>query len=410
MPYQTFASHASSDRNGSKNLGKFFDRLRVRLKALGTGYHLDDVLFEDYKSIQMGGEWTDSLTDALIHCDSFIFMVSPQFENSGWCGREVAVCLSRHGKWKNQAPQNSKGRFIFPIRWEVNLIRRLATGRPDADIPEVLSKFQHRPPATTSVYDDLGLGQMMAQNKHRERVTIFIDELARAIITGLAHGPLPHHPGIGDFSSVPLPDGWNGYEKNASFDLNYHIGSPQGILWQPSTREPTVAQMIDSCAGLLWLSSKIFDPRTKGRPARIQAVAASNQTFLLVVDATAPPDSMVIALNRSGKPLHLAFILLWPSNSTGADTLGAWLLNHGLAQGEIAESSRRGMAMAVMPANLLSGIEFVLEKAKSLAIKSKAAAPAMDPHAAAVAEQKGLSIDKKALINGPVGKSLPTIS
>ncbi len=411
MNYKTFGSHASRDRKGSLTMGKFFTLLRERLAALTAAEAPAEMIFEDL-SIGEGEEWSPALVKAMVEADAFFFLVSPYFRQSPWCGREVMIALNRYQRWKERAGQSAGGCLLFPIRWEVDQLRRLAESQsasenPDHDIPPPLRPFQHRPPNAPAIYEERGLRWMFSQSKHRSKREDFVEKLALAIISGTARGTLPPHPTFqeSEWATIPLPEGWTTPASTLLFDVSYHLSVAGGSFWLPQEDGPSIQEVLERCAELMWVElqrmEKTVGPADAAEPPG--AAKIDNRIHLLILDTSIPPDAVVRAVDARKGSLHLAVIFLSTDSSGGAvqAVIPAWLDSHQLSQGQIAAAFAAGCVKQTSAARLATDIEIVVQKAKSRALKSQSGSPATDESVSQSAREQGLDITSKPQMMGP---------
>lgn len=100
---------------------KFFEKLANRIIALGGTAAQQPALFIDHKDIQSGAPWEQALGQALAESESFIFMISPAFVASQWCGKEVGIAHTRY----SSTARHPNGCYLFPILWEVSPIQEM---------------------------------------------------------------------------------------------------------------------------------------------------------------------------------------------------------------------------------------------------------------------------------------------
>lgn len=189
--YHVFVSHSSHDRLafGKKVFGKFIEEFRQPLEALLGVVSGKSAVFVDEREIEWGDEWHESLQDAVCRTRSLICLVSPQYLNSEWCGREYQVFLSRK-QASGSKDEGTAPSWIFPILWEALPGKR--------KLPAVISRFQYRLPEAPEDLEQRGLRYYCSTNKWTT-VKKILDGMARQLADNFEN----HPDGLPDYN-LPL--------------------------------------------------------------------------------------------------------------------------------------------------------------------------------------------------------------
>ncbi|MFC5754386.1 TIR domain-containing protein [Actinomadura rugatobispora] len=112
-PYAFFVSYA---RHVDQDLvAQFFDELDVEVRLL-LGRGRANVGFLDREGLYPGDDWEAVLIERARTARSMIALLSADYGNSRWCGREWAVFAERTGR-VNAAPGTPATRCLMPLRW-----------------------------------------------------------------------------------------------------------------------------------------------------------------------------------------------------------------------------------------------------------------------------------------------------
>jgi hypothetical protein len=382
----------------------FLDRLATRIVALGGTLPDQPAIFVDHKNIQSGAAWEQALGDALSNCESFVFMISPAFMASPWCGKEVGVAHFRYSS-ANRHPQ---GRYLFPMKWEASPLQAMGGG---SVIPAPLDQFQHRPtglsPSTAAAYEKLGLSPMIAQSKHRDKVTELIDQWAREIVTGTGMGPLPplQRP-ITSLDGVHAPSGWTGAGARLPFDVCHHIYIASGTTFANGGGDLQVRRAMQGAFELMKARATTIDNRVKGLKGRVSQAITAAQIILVIADAAVDlPDRVIKAINSSPTRPLLGFLLLdTESGNTTNPIPEQWLTAKGLSKGWFSESFVNGHLKVTTPSTLAGDIETLLQKIRGEAMEAGSATAAQDASVISSAEINGIRIVNRPVVAGPTGK------
>jgi formylglycine-generating enzyme required for sulfatase activity len=174
-----FWSYSTADDKNSR--GKL-SQLRTRVKAeieLRLGRKRKVEIFQDVAALETGDEWAAKIEAALAKSSFLIPIVTPDFFQSEWCCREVAL-------FRDRERELGRGDLIFPIHY-IDVGHVDCSNPDDCHDPEVVEFLRTRQWAEFHPY------------RHRsfeaEEVGLFIEKLAKAIATALrAPGPAPSPP------------------------------------------------------------------------------------------------------------------------------------------------------------------------------------------------------------------------
>ena len=137
LPPVGFWSYARQDDELS---GGRLSRLRLLLaQELQQQYGREPIkLFQDMNAIAHGAAWEKEIRRAIGESTFFVPIITPNFLQSEWCSREVALFLERERELRAAYPQQAEASRIFPI-----LFIGIEDSEPeDPDVLEALQKLQ----------------------------------------------------------------------------------------------------------------------------------------------------------------------------------------------------------------------------------------------------------------------------
>ncbi|MGH8771181.1 MAG: FxsC protein [Pyrinomonadaceae bacterium] len=176
-----FVSYAHID-DGDQYIKRFCDQLSAsvtpRVRAAGGS-----VGFFDRKGIEVGDSWPQKLGQGLQDCRVFIPVYTANYFASEFCGKEFAVFRRR---MQALAPEKIPP-LILPVPWI-----------PEAELPprpEAIAELQYSQGERGELLKQVGLRQLMRQNRHKDAREDIIDYLAGRIAElGNKHLPPPLEP------------------------------------------------------------------------------------------------------------------------------------------------------------------------------------------------------------------------
>jgi FxsC-like protein len=180
MAHWFFLSYARCDAD------VYFKRFRQELAEavrVKVGGDLESVAFFDRDDIGAGEEWPDTLSSALQHSRIFVPIYTRSYFASDYCGREWEVFRQRQDAlMANGAAQRPP--VIQPVLW---------VGKEDLPdpMPGVARGAQFDNAAYGDDYAEIGLRQMMLQNRYRDARRTFIAALADRIVDVARDHELP---------------------------------------------------------------------------------------------------------------------------------------------------------------------------------------------------------------------------
>jgi FxsC-like protein len=96
---------------------KFFcDELETRI-AGRRGLKPREAVFLDDRSVKLGENWTEAMREALRTCQAFVYLQSPRYFQSEYCGKEWRVFSDRVAAFKNTTP-GANPRLMLPVVWQ----------------------------------------------------------------------------------------------------------------------------------------------------------------------------------------------------------------------------------------------------------------------------------------------------
>lgn len=194
MAHWFFLSYARCDAD------VYFKRFRQELAEavrVKVGGDLESVAFYDRDDIGTGEEWPDVLSSALQWSRVFVPIYTRSYFASDYCGREWDVFRQRQDTLVANGAA-ARPPVIQPVLW---------VGKEDLPepLPEVARGAQFENAAYGDEYAEIGVRQMMLQNRYRDARRTFIAALADRIVdVARDHDlpPLAAKPVIGDIRSA----------------------------------------------------------------------------------------------------------------------------------------------------------------------------------------------------------------
>src|SRR5436305_1127967 len=138
--------------------------------------NVEDVYYRDTVTTRVGDRWTETLPEALMSCKAFVYIYSPHYFNSDYCGKEYAVFRQRLGD--HASKHGSKGlenRLLLPVLWVPPTVVR----KP----PPVVTEYQYLNDRLGTVYKEKGLLSVIKQKgTYQSEYNKFVDEFSNALI------------------------------------------------------------------------------------------------------------------------------------------------------------------------------------------------------------------------------------
>ena len=177
-----FFSYARADLNSNPFLRKFYRELTAQIKLSETQEG-----FFDQENLQAGDIWDAKLKEALETSKTLIFVCSPSYLRSEYCGKEFQACLTR------QQAVGGSSTALIPVIW----------GEPSDSLHSSIKAIQFKPRNVSDTYLEQGLANLMRLSKHRQAYKEFLIELARAVVAASRNHPLPqfHLPALSSIKS-----------------------------------------------------------------------------------------------------------------------------------------------------------------------------------------------------------------
>lgn len=166
VAYQFFLSYARV-QGQSTDVSEFFNDLADAVRAQmardgGEAGFLDTTM-------EIGSDWRDTIATALRTCKSMICLLSEQYIDSDYCGREFAA-LSKRLAGLGIAVETSG--LIIPVRWTLF----------DRKLPAVLGALQNDNRGFPSEYEEHGLQRLRRFNQYHDQYLQSVYKLADTII------------------------------------------------------------------------------------------------------------------------------------------------------------------------------------------------------------------------------------
>src|SRR5262249_31949181 len=110
-----FFSYARADL---KNHLKIYDDLIEQVRSQRGGKTTDGIGFLDQEDIGVGAEWPEDLKNALRTCRVFVYLHSPTYYQSEWCGKEWHVFRQRVESYlRSQPRETARPSLMLPVLW-----------------------------------------------------------------------------------------------------------------------------------------------------------------------------------------------------------------------------------------------------------------------------------------------------
>ncbi|HKT04255.1 MAG TPA: TIR-like protein FxsC, partial [Rugosimonospora sp.] len=172
-PPYFFLSYARSADDGA--LRAFFAELSDEIRTW-TGERAQPVGFMDRASLRAGEYWPDEVADALCRCQVFLPVCSPAYAASRVCGQEWAVFQRRLAAY--EAATGRRPPSLIPLLWL------------PGEVPPEVASIQYDDERFGPAYRRYGLRHLLRIGAHRDDRLLFIQELARRVVTVAREYPL----------------------------------------------------------------------------------------------------------------------------------------------------------------------------------------------------------------------------
>jgi FxsC-like protein len=130
MPPVFFFSYARADDYDGPNLTAFYKDLVKEVRSR-TGVDEVEVRFKDTEDVPLGADWSAEIAEGLQKAALFVFLWSPSYRRSDWCGKEWQYFQDRvreHQKLKNLSKPLP---VMVPVVWV-----------PDEEMPGEVSRLE----------------------------------------------------------------------------------------------------------------------------------------------------------------------------------------------------------------------------------------------------------------------------
>jgi hypothetical protein len=180
-----FYSYAREDVDKQR---KFYDDLIKEIKS-ATGRRDDGIGFFDQENLKIGDDWPENLKQALRKCRVFVYLHSPTYFQSEWCGKEWFVFQNRVERYlRSKPPGTARPPLMLLVLW--------VPCKPPAHILDI--QFNHR--GLGDAYVKFGLRQLMIQNKSAYKK--FLPAFATRVIEAAAQSHLPEGDELPPFKEI----------------------------------------------------------------------------------------------------------------------------------------------------------------------------------------------------------------
>ena len=174
-PFRFFLSY--SWKNRGRPLQRFFEDLAEAVRKL-VGGAVEDIAFRDRVTMTAGTEWPAGLLEAMETSQVLVYLLSADYIQSAYCGKELRVFLERVDLFQRTNP-GIKPHFIQPVIWAPVLAPALPRG---------LGIIQPSDDAYSEDYSFKGL-ESLAKRRDKTAYQSFVDTLAIRIVTAV-QGPI----------------------------------------------------------------------------------------------------------------------------------------------------------------------------------------------------------------------------
>jgi len=180
--YSIFLSFSGDDNDHCQNrISKFYNNLNSILKSKLGLSKSEEVIFYS-KEIEIGNHWTDELKESLNTSKVFLYMHSPSYYKTEYCGKEWLFFSERMEKIKILYGFDTVG-LMIPVIWF-----------HEPNLPECVCNIQYNQMQFGSVYEEKGLNYLMRIKSHEDDYEIFIERFSDFLIQKIRETKdLPYH-------------------------------------------------------------------------------------------------------------------------------------------------------------------------------------------------------------------------
>ncbi len=399
-PYSVFTSYARRDAAG-KPFAKFVAELKDRVQRK-TGRDLASVCFVDGTGIKIGDDWTAVLAEGVCTAEVIVCLMSPNYLNSVWCGRELSVFRQRIREMKRTLPGTTRlPAFIFPILWEV---------MPGRSLPKVLASIQYSEDAFPPSYSEKGLRQLAQLPRLRTAFLEFLEMLSDRIRDSLEdrHRLVPH-PRHG--TGWQLRD-WERLENafvdtKRPYDVEVLSLVPGGLSKITDARSQDLKEVVGQVAELLRVPARVSELVSKSLGTALHKNFQDRLTSLVVLSASDREfRSKFESLNAVG-PTEFGLIVIDPLNdpTDGSFTLSRQVSK--LPAGSLARALQEGRVTSCAADELPRELERLMVLVRNRQMHNDKPAAAVDFDTTARATMAGVPTEQRPELTGPGGIATP---
>jgi len=149
--YRFFLSY--SWKNRGLPLQRFFEDLAKYVRAR-VGGDLSEIAFRDRVTMKAGEPWPQGLLDALKTSQVLVYLLSVDYVQSDYCGKELQTFLARVRTFERKNPGVRAPLFIQPVIWVPPVV---------ANLPQVIAERQPEDDAFPNGYAAKGLESLAKQ-------------------------------------------------------------------------------------------------------------------------------------------------------------------------------------------------------------------------------------------------------
>jgi FxsC-like protein len=210
-PFRFFLSY--SWKNRGKPLERFFTDLAENVRSR-VGGPIDEVAFRDRVTMEAGTEWPAGLLDAMVTSQVMVYLLSTDYIQSDYCGKELQVFLERVENFRRANPGVTP-HYIQPVIWVPVMTSAL---------PSRIGIVQPADDGYPQDYATRGL-ESLAKRRDKTAYQDFIETLATRIagaVQGPPLAPLTHYQSLDEIPNAFLNEEPVGRQREA------HAALPPG--------------------------------------------------------------------------------------------------------------------------------------------------------------------------------------
>jgi FxsC-like protein len=307
-------------KNRGEPLNRFFKDLSEAVRKL-VGGAADPVAFRDRITMESGTDWPDGILEAMTTSQVLVYLLSIDYIQSEFCGKELQVFLERVAEFKRLNKDTRPPLFIQPVIW-VPLLT--------AEVPEPLGRIQPEDEKFPADYAKRGL-ESLAKRRDKTAYDKVVEMLAIRIVKAAAGDRLPiltkytsheqipnafvqHEP-----ARPPEPEP----ERPRETGVRCVYVAPRGWHWQPyhPPEEMKIGSLVQEIVALRLQYREVLleDEEDPGLTldavvGKLEAAAKNDQIVLLVVDAQAagvPRYEEFLKKFNDKVPMNNAVVIPW---------------------------------------------------------------------------------------------------